>query len=430
MNGGESGPTLPRYHALDALRAVMMLLGLVLHTSINYLPAIPASADWPYQDARTSLVFAWLIAFIHIFRMPVFFVVAGFFGAFVHGRRGTGGFLRHRFTRIGVPLLFAWPVLYAVLVGSAPYAQAFTAAPPPHPEIVIGVDLLHLWFLYHLLIFCVAAVLIDRVLRAAPAAWRQRLLRAFEGLVRRGWGIVVPAGASALLLMPMESWHFDTASSLLPDAHVLAGYGVFFAFGWLLFQRRSLVEGFAARAWTYFGAGFLFHGLYLFLFDQGFPDPTNPDKVLLAHSMYAPLHAAGLTDAAAAGTHAAAMAALALSIWLLIYGLLGLFLRYLGQPSAVWRYLADASYWMYLVHLPLAVWLPVLLGRQPLPAGLKFGLSLAGVAALTLISYHYLVRSTFIGFRLNGRRHPRTLPWRAAGGAAEDAQTPGGRPHD
>ncbi len=427
MNGAESGPALPRYHALDALRAVMMLLGLVLHTSINYLPAIPESANWPYQDARTSLMFGWLIAFIHIFRMPVFFVVAGFFGAFVYGRRGARGFMRHRFARVGVPLLFAWPVLYAVLVGSAPYAQAFTAAPPPHPEIGIGAGLLHLWFLYHLLIFCVAAVLVDGgALRRAPAAWRERCLEAFDRLVHRGRGIIALAGASFLLLMPMESWHFDTASSLLPGAHVLAGYGVFFAFGWLLFLRRRLVEEFEARGWTYFGAGFVFHGVYLFLFDQGFPDPTNPEKALLAHPMYSSLHAAGLTDAAAAGTHAAAMAALALSIWLLIYGFLGLFLRYFGQPSAVWRYMADASYWMYLVHLPLAIWLPVLLGGQPLPVGLKFGLSLAGVTALTLSTYHYLVRSTFVGHWLNGRRHPRTLPWRSASAATEGAQTPGG----
>ena len=295
-----SSPTFGRYHSLDALRATMMLLGLVLHTAINYLPAIPEDAGWPYQDAATSLVLAWLIAFIHMFRMPTFFVVAGFFAAFVYQRRGPRAFLRHRLARLGVPLLCAWPLLYAVLVGSAPYAQAFTAAPPPHPEIAPGVDLLHLWFLYQLLAFCAAAVLLVPALHHAPGHWRARFLDAFGRQIHRPSGVVGLAAVSSLLLLPMETWHFDTASSLLPAPHVLGGYAVFFAFGWLVFT-RPVIEGFRARAWTHFGAGFVFHGAYLFLFDQGYPDPTAPGKELLRHPMYAAFHDAGLTDAAATG---------------------------------------------------------------------------------------------------------------------------------
>lgn len=34
-----SSPTFGRYHSLDALRATMMLLGLVLHTAICFSPA-------------------------------------------------------------------------------------------------------------------------------------------------------------------------------------------------------------------------------------------------------------------------------------------------------------------------------------------------------------------------------------------------------
>ena len=414
---GNPSPTSGRYHSLDALRATMMLLGLVLHTAINYLPAIPEAADWPYQDTATSLVFAWLVAFIHMFRMPTFFVVAGFFAALVYETRGPRAFLRHRLRRLGVPLLVAWPLLYAVLVGSAPYAQAFTAAPPPHPEIAPGVDLLHLWFLYQLLAFCIAAVLLVPALRNAPGHWRARFLDALGRQIHRPSGVFGLAAVSGLLLMPMGTWQLDTATSLLPAPHVLGGYGVFFAVGWLVYARR-LIDGFKVRAWTDFGAGFVLHGAYLFLFDQGYPDPSAPDRELLRHPLYAALHDAGLTDAAATGTHVLAIACLALSIWLLVRGFLGLFLRYLERPSAGWRYAADASYWMYLVHLPLAVWLPVVLGRQPFPAALKFALALAGVTAVTLLTYHFLVRSTFIGASLNGRRYPRVAPWRTVPEAA------------
>jgi len=48
--------------------------------------------------------------------------------------------------------------------------------------------------------------------------------------------------------------------------------------------------------------------------------------------------------------------------------------------------------------------------RWPLHWSLKFPLILAITAALLLTSYHYLVRDTFIGKLLNGRRYPRLLP--------------------
>ena len=58
-------PQLSPYHSLDRLRAVMLLLGLVLHTAINYL------------DLQSSRFFEHLATFIHSFRMPVFFVISG-----------------------------------------------------------------------------------------------------------------------------------------------------------------------------------------------------------------------------------------------------------------------------------------------------------------------------------------------------------------
>ena len=71
---------LKRLHSLDALRAAMMLLGLVLHSVVSYITiAIPEA--WPYQDRQTSVAFDYLVFAIHLFRMPTFFVMAGFFAA-------------------------------------------------------------------------------------------------------------------------------------------------------------------------------------------------------------------------------------------------------------------------------------------------------------------------------------------------------------
>ena len=56
-----------RYHSLDQLRAIMMMLGLVIHSAVSFTAA-PLGDAWSYQDANTSVVFDLLVFFIHIFR--------------------------------------------------------------------------------------------------------------------------------------------------------------------------------------------------------------------------------------------------------------------------------------------------------------------------------------------------------------------------
>ena len=58
-----------------------MLLGLVIHSGITY-GVLDYGNDWPLRDPNsTHLINDFIVYFIHSFRMPIFFVVAGFFGA-------------------------------------------------------------------------------------------------------------------------------------------------------------------------------------------------------------------------------------------------------------------------------------------------------------------------------------------------------------
>lgn len=66
-----------RYHSLDALRGIMMMLGIVLHASQWYITEPPGGIPMP-RDASTSYLFDVIMHFIHSFRMPLFFVLAGF----------------------------------------------------------------------------------------------------------------------------------------------------------------------------------------------------------------------------------------------------------------------------------------------------------------------------------------------------------------
>jgi len=95
------------------------------------------------------------------------------------------------------------------------------------------------------------------------------------------------------------------------------------------------------------------------------------------------------------------------SAWAWSLGLTGAALRFLSGHRPAVRYLADASYWIYLVHLPVVAALQVWVGDWPLHWSLKYPFIVAVSLGLLLISYHWLVRSTVIGRVLNGKAYPR-----------------------
>jgi glucan biosynthesis protein C len=381
---------LQRYHAFDSLRAVMMLLGLVLHSAMGYV-TFPTDRVWPFKDPHPSAFFDMLVMFIHTFRMPVFFVIAGFFAAFLYTTRGANTLFHNRVQRIALPLACAWIILFPLIIVAAGFAQARSSVQisvDPNDLTIGGVlnHLMHLWFLYDLLILYGAALLVMPLVQRIPQKVRDRILDGFGWVVLVRWGPMFFSLVTALTLYPMQEWALDTSDSFLPPLRILTAYGVFFIFGWLLYHRRLLLPAFSQRTWGTFFVGFIFFELYIFCIGRA------------------------LTAGPTVGIHTLAMVSLAAAMWFFIYGFIGLFLRYLEKPIPLARYMADASYWMYLVHLPCTIALPVFLSNLPLPTFMKFSAVLGTTTFLTVVTYHYWVRATVIGQVLNGRRYPRTLP--------------------
>ncbi len=124
----------------------------------------------------------------------------------------------------------------------------------------------------------------------------------------------------------------------------------------------------------------------------------------LLHTMHAtPMAQPGLTKTLFALVFGVA-------VWGWVLGLTGAALRFLSNYSAVRRYIADASYWIYLAHLPVVAALAVWVGHWPLHWGVKYPFILVTSFAVLFLSYHFLVRPTFIGKLLNGRKYPRRQP--------------------
>ncbi len=109
-------------------------------------------------------------------------------------------------------------------------------------------------------------------------------------------------------------------------------------------------------------------------------------------------------------------------MWGFVLGFLGLFTRFFHQPSAWTRYVADSSYWIYIAHLPLVVALQVAVAKMPLIWQVKYPLIVAIATVVLFLSYHYLVRGTWIGVLLNGRRHSLVWPWQKTGDASSPTE--------
>jgi len=120
-------PADPRRHDLDALRAVAMLLGILLHASLAYVPGIP----WPVQDTQPAPWLGLLFLVIHGFRMPLFFLVSGFFTAMLWQRRGPRAMLAQRYKRVFVPLVLGFCTLLPLFDWVNKHAPGAAAAGAP-----------------------------------------------------------------------------------------------------------------------------------------------------------------------------------------------------------------------------------------------------------------------------------------------------------
>ncbi|MCP5525183.1 MAG: acyltransferase family protein, partial [Verrucomicrobiales bacterium] len=93
--------TAKRRHDLDALRAVAMLLGIAFHVALSFATGL----HWLVQDAHRNVGLLLFADASHGFRMPLFFLISGFFTAMLWRKRGLQALLKHRFKRILLPCL-------------------------------------------------------------------------------------------------------------------------------------------------------------------------------------------------------------------------------------------------------------------------------------------------------------------------------------
>ena len=403
---------LDRYHGLDGLRGFAMLLGIALHGALPYFSRMSGFEHyWPADDDQ-SLPLAVMFDFIHTWRMPTFFLLAGFFAHLVLSRRPTRAFITDRLKRIGLPLVLFGAVMAVVLPPIWIYGwtgalslDTFKNVLADRQDLNSSGDLVaHLWFLYYLLLMYAALL----ALRESSAVWSRCMVIApsvarasstsksrFLDAVYTRMPLLLLLGAVALLLLREGNESKPLWPLNVPD--VLYGM-LFFLYGYGLYARRDLVEklkgaGTLGVLWGAATTMYLVHLGLVGAIDDASSRGEASDTLRVIESVF----------------YGAASV-------LFSIGFVGLFERILTFPRPWVRWLADSSYWIYIIHLPVVAFMTFYLAHLDRQGWLKYLTAIGWTAEMKFLvsclvtgvvgvaTYRYLVRYTILGKLLNGNR--------------------------
>jgi len=380
-----------RRHHLDAIRVSAILLLIPYHAA-RYVQ----KGD---GDPRIVDAVVW---FVHTWHMPLFFAISGFLAASALRRSTALLQVRARFRRLGLPLVVGMLTVvplanFFVIEAAALWPRK--GAVPAKRELdfanVFNLTPRHLWFISYLLIISLLAIGIWLAIQRAPALG-SAIKRGFASMLRSWWAVPLLASFSAAILITKTGWVAggSESNSLIPTPTLFAYFGFFFVFGWLLSGQSNLIEELKRGAWRRLGAGvliavpafLLFYNNGDFTGNVGTPGTLADIGALRLYGLFA----------------------VGLVCWLTLFGIWGVLARYVREESRVLRYLADASFWIYLVHIPFLVALQSTLSTTDLPLPLRWSLAVSGTLALALGSYA-LIRGT--RRLVKDRRARRALPY-------------------
>lgn len=358
-----------------------MVLGVPYHTALAYRAGRP----WIVNSGEGLPVFTYVAELIHLFRMPAFFLIAGYFSALLLSRRPPGAWLRGRLRRLGVPLLASLVTLVPVLnfvceLSNFPFAEALASW--RHNTLTSGgYGVRHLWFLIVLLYCCSAA--------AALAWWRPSLRTAtlpprVDGWVARRLFPCLLTGTVFLGLWEaaaVELFYKAGLATNLPQEILrldeFLTYAPYFLAGALMARAPRTLERMGR-----FSPGLAGVAAVSVLASLLFLDDLPP----AAGRFIATFAAVSTTQAIIAGAK-----------------------RLGGRPIPMVQEVVSASFVMYLVHLPIIIVLVWLGQHVHLPVASKALVVMTLTLLLSYGAWRVASRSTVLAFLFNGELAPARL---------------------
>ena len=426
----ENNSRTQRYHDLDFVRATAMLLGLLLHVCIFFMPS--HKYFWGTGEYFGDVLDLQFLNFIHLFRMQLFFFMAGFFAELVIDRKGLRHLVNDRLKRIVLPFIIGLVLLMPVhilLVGKGGYyattmdgltlmekLRSILFFGLLDPDVSLQDGLMHLWFIFYLIIFYVVHLSLRPLIRFTVVQKLCNWNPLIDFAVSHRWGFLL----LGVLTFPLQ---YLLKSAFLPPTGFnvpivdLALYFVFYLFGVAFYRQRYLLAKLGDNAWYYLA----FSVPFFILIDEPTERLDQSASVVSSITTWTFIDLGSSSFASPAvwyegifhiGYHKVLIVlSRSMLCWSMCFAFIGLTHRYLSQPRKSIRYLADSAYWVYWVHLPITFKLSYMAQSvEGLNALTKSYIVLVFSSLLIFASYHWGVRYTWLGDYFMGCRKSRTDP--------------------
>ncbi|WP_271766010.1 acyltransferase family protein [Aquimarina algiphila] len=378
-----------RIYYMDNLRAFAMLLGIVFHAALAYSPL--SHNIWLTADSQQSVLIDIVAWCTHLFRMPLFFLIAGYFAFFLLKKKGLKGMVKNRAQRILLPFVVFLPLILIgsfMIIGMAAESVenqssmlSMIASLMNQSEASQGpVRIMHLWFLYVLLYLYVLAGILYKI------GWVD-VINLWINKNTLLFLILFPLFIAMYLITNVKP--HPSPETFIPELWSFGFYGSFFLLGFCLFKNDVFLNKLDSYWKRLSTIGLIaYAGFFILL----------PKSVSIEEAMLLSQHKA-ITFNQCLASLLEGIAAVYLTLVLLFLGK-----KFLNHKSRFSRYIADSSYWLYLIHLPVLFYIQFILNDMDLNLWIKLAISCSSVFIIGLLSYALLVRWTPIGLILNGKR--------------------------
>jgi peptidoglycan/LPS O-acetylase OafA/YrhL len=228
-----------RQYYIDWLRIILILTVFLFHIGMIF-----NNFEWHIKNDEQYAGLAPIMSFLHLWRMPLLFLISGAGTFFALGKRTPGQYLKERFNRLIIPLIAGIFILVPVQLYFEridQYASLFNY----YPHMFDGVypagnfSWHHLWFIAYLF-------LISLMIAPFLKYFKSRKFRAFklglEKIVKKPAGmnfIIIPLLLSQLLLKP---YFPEETHDVVNDWAFIALNLFFFLTGFLLFINPRIIH--------------------------------------------------------------------------------------------------------------------------------------------------------------------------------------------